>query len=347
MRKTYFRIALVMILALCMVWQVFAGGQRQAADELPVLRVAVMPWQASLPAIHIAEQGWDVENGFRIERSVYPMGAPLIEAMGANLWDIAVIGPAAVFAIANVGLKVIAPVSGASGSVMAFVRPDHPAAQIRGQVPGYPNIYGSAATLRGSRALVPVGSMNHYNVLQWISIFGLGPNDIEVVHMDNAASFQAFRVGEGDITAFSTPISYAAQREGWVAGGELFDLNIHLMDYLYANPRMYERNKDLIVKYVSLMYRANEYFNSDLERTAQTLHDWMNSNGLNATMDDARRDIASRPYVTAAQARGTVPGTTMRMIAEFYTEIGTLERERLAGFNNDTMVTEILEMALR
>ena len=116
-RNALFRIALFALLALCLVGQVFAAGggeKKEAAKELPVLRVALIPWQLSLPTEYVVSQGWDVANGFKVETSVYPMGAPLLEAMGANLWDIAACGPAAVFSVANTGLKIIADISVAS-----------------------------------------------------------------------------------------------------------------------------------------------------------------------------------------------------------------------------------------
>lgn len=275
------------------------------------------------------------------------MGAPLLEAMGANLWDIAACGPAAVFSVANTGLKIIADISVASGGVEAFIRPDHPAAKLKGQVSKYPEAYGSAETLKGSKVLVPVGSMNHYNVLQWISIFGLGPDDVQVVHMDNAASFQAFKVGEGDITAFSPPLSYNAEAEGWVAGGILHDLGIVLMDCLYANPRQYNQKKDLIAKFVKQMYRANDYYAANQDVAAQHLSAFMTRNGLNATVENAKRDLASRPFVKSSEAKGKVPGMSMKGIAEFYVSVGTLEKEKFARFNSETMNTEILDMALK
>ena len=347
-RNVFFRIALISVLALCLVGPVFAGGGgQQKAGELPVLRVAIIPWQLSLPATYMSEKGWDVENGFKVETSVYPMGAPLLEAMGANLWDIAACGPAAVFSVANTGLKIIADISVASGGVIAFLRPDHPAAKIKGAVPGYPNIYGSAATLKGSKVLVPVGSMNHYNVLQWISIFGLTGDDIEVVHMDNASSFQAFKLGEGDITAFSPPLSYNAEAEGWVPAGVLHDLKIVLMDCLYANPRVYDQKKELIAKYVKQMYRANDYFMSDMGKTAELLRDFMTNNGLTTTLENTKRDLATRPFKTTQEAKSGIPGESMKGIAEFYTSIGTMEKAKFANFNSTTMNREILDMALK
>jgi NitT/TauT family transport system substrate-binding protein len=275
------------------------------------------------------------------------MGGPLLEAMGSNQWDIACCGPAAVFSVANTGLKIIADISVASGGVIAFIRPDHPAAKIKGAVPGYPKIYGSAATLKGAKVLVPVGSMNHYNVLQWISIFGMKPEDVNVVHMDNAPSFQAFKVGEGDITAFRPPLSYNAEAEGWVPAGVLHDLNIVLMDCLYANPRLYEGKKDLIIKFVKQMYRANDFFETDMNNTAKLLGEFMTKNGLNTTFENAKRDLSTRPWVTSKMAKGRVPGESMKMIAEFYTQVGRLEKEKFANFNSSTMLKDIAEQALK
>ena len=348
MRKnTFFRIALVTILALCLVGQMFAGGGRDKGQELPVIRVAVMPWLLSLPAVYLTDQGWDVENGFKVELSTYPMGAPLLEAMGANLWDVGTIGPAAVFSVANTGLKIIGNISIASGGTGAFIRSNHPAANIRGQVTGMPNVFGNAATLRGSKVLVPVGSLNHFNVQKWMDVLGLTGDDIQVVHMDNAASFQAFKVGEGDITAFSPPLSYTAETEGWVKGAGLPELNIEIYDCLYANPRVYNQKKDLIAKFVRQFYRACDYLAGNPDFAAQMNYEWQNKNGLNATLENAKDEVRVRPYMTSERARWETPGESMKMMAEFYVSIGTLEKEKLANFNADTMTRETIDMAFR
>jgi NitT/TauT family transport system substrate-binding protein len=347
-KRTFFRVALISVLVLCLAGQAFAGGgQRQREGELPVIRVAVMPWLLSLPAVYVAEQGWDVENGFKVELSTYPMGAPLLEAMGANLWDVATIGPAAVFSVANTGLKIIGNISIASGGTGAFIRPDHPAARIRGQISGYPEVYGNAAALRGSRVLVPVGSLNHFNVQKWMDVIGVRPDEIQVVHMDNAASFQAFKTGQGDITAFSPPLSYTSEAEGWVKGAGLPELNIEVYDCLYANPRLYNQKKDLIAKFVRQFYRACDFLAANQDFAAQMNYEWQNKNGLNATRENARDEVRVRPYMTSERARREIPGESMKMMAEFYALIGTLEREKLANFNSETMTREIIDLAFR
>jgi len=348
MRKTIFRIALVTLLMFCLLGQVFAaGGRQQAAGELPVLRIALIPWLLSVPAVFVQEQGWDIENGFRIEISTYPMGAPVLEAMGPNLWDLCAIGTAAVHAMANMGLKCIAEISMASGGTGAFVRPNHPAAQIRGRVPGMPHVMGSADTLRGSRVLVPMGSLNHFNIQKLFNVHGLTHNDMQVIHMDNAASFQAFIVGEGDITAFSPPLSFRSRDEqGWVNLGGMTELNAVIWDHMYANPRLYDRNKDTIVKFIRQMYRANDILAADPALAADRLYAWQRFNGITSSLENARREVDFREIMTSSMARGRVPGESMRMVGEFFVTIGQMEAAAFLNFNNTTMVTEILELAL-
>ena len=169
-----------------------------------------MPYLSSLPAKYLVDQGWDKENGFKVDIQIYPIGAPLNEALAANLWDVGTIGAAVVFSIANYDAIAIGDIMLASGGTGAFIRADNPAAKIKGAIPGYPNVYGDAATVKGITALVPVGSLNHFNIMKWAEVLGLAPQDIKIVHMDNAASFQAFKAGKGDVTAFSPPLTYSA-----------------------------------------------------------------------------------------------------------------------------------------
>jgi len=351
-KNVLFRTALFAILAFCLIGQVFAGGggdKPAAPGELPVLRVATIPWLLSVPAIFVEAQGWDKEAGFKIELSSYPMGAPMFEAMGSNLWDIGCVGPAAIFAMANTGLKLIAEISSCSGGTGAFIRPNHPAAALKGQLPGYPNVYGNAATLKGSKILVPVGSLNHFNVQKWFDLFGLTSDDMQVVHMDNAPSFQAFKVGEGDITAFSPPLSYRARdEEGWINAGGCPELNLDIWDNLYANPRMYNQKKDLIVAFVKQMYRATDYLNANQEQAAQVLYDWQVKNGITSNLDLARAEVKARGFRTSDSMRNNKAnlGSSMRLMAEFYVSIGTLEKEKLSSFNAG-ITNEIIDLALK
>ena len=74
-------------------------GGSAPAGELPTLRVAVMPLVTSLPVKYVMENKLDEERGFKIEPLTFSTGAPMNEALGADLWDVSTIGVAAVTSV--------------------------------------------------------------------------------------------------------------------------------------------------------------------------------------------------------------------------------------------------------
>ena len=69
--------------------------------DLPVLRVAAMPTITSLPTYYIQKNGLDEKAGFKMEVTMFDTGAPMNEALAADLWDVGHMGAAAVTGMAN------------------------------------------------------------------------------------------------------------------------------------------------------------------------------------------------------------------------------------------------------
>ena len=109
MKKMVSWILSLAMLSLALLGCVASAGATEAADELPVIRVGVIPGaSSSLPFFYVHEQGWDAENGFTLEILTFNSGAPANEAMLAGEIDCSVIGGAAtVAALANQGAKMI------------------------------------------------------------------------------------------------------------------------------------------------------------------------------------------------------------------------------------------------
>ncbi|MDR1535016.1 MAG: ABC transporter substrate-binding protein, partial [Planctomycetota bacterium] len=198
------------LLALLLAWCVVATPAR--TGDLPVLRIALQPYLLAMPTFYIQEQGMDVANGFKIERSVYVNGTLINEALGASLWDLGTGGTSAVYGIANFGAKVIANIDLCSGGTGAFIRKDSIIAKTENVLA--PGIYGDAKSLKGAKVLGPVGTLNQLNVLKWLDLAGLTADDVEFVHMDNASAYQAFKAGQGDILPLSPPLTYVAVDDG-------------------------------------------------------------------------------------------------------------------------------------
>ena len=66
------------------------------SGETVTIRVSGLNQQLSLPLWYIHEQGWDVENGFNLELTVFAQGSGINEALGSGLVDVFTIGAAGI-----------------------------------------------------------------------------------------------------------------------------------------------------------------------------------------------------------------------------------------------------------
>lgn len=299
-----------------------AEGNENSGD-LPVLRVAVQPYLLAAPNYYMLENGIDEKNGFKIEMSVYENGTLINEALGADLWDLGTGGTSAVFGIANFGAKVIADIDLCTGGAAAYVRKDSPIAQVKEELGK--GLYGNAETLKGAQVLVPIGTLNQYNVMMWAEAAGLNADDLEFVHMDNSSAFQAFKAGQGDIVACSPPLTYSCDQEGWLAAASCTDLGILCYDPLLANPNTLSEKEDIICKYVKAMYETFDLFAKDPELAAEWSVKWQAYNGNQMTIEDARKEVASRPFITSDHVFDNPVGESIYEVAEFFNSVGTME----------------------
>ena len=90
-----------------------AGGKdakAEASGDLPVLRVAMMPFITSLPTEYIRKNKLDEKAGFKMDTIMFATGAPMNEALAADLWDVGSMGAAAVTGVANYDMMIIGEV---------------------------------------------------------------------------------------------------------------------------------------------------------------------------------------------------------------------------------------------
>lgn len=318
--------------------------ETEEAAELPVLRVAVQPYLLAVPNYYMVEQGIDKENGFKIDMSVYENGTLINEALGADLWDIGTGGTSAVFGIANFGAKVIADMDLCTGGAAAYVRKDSPIAQVKDEIGD--GIYGNAETLKGATVLAPIGTLNQYNVMKWAEASGLTAEDVEFVHMDNSSAFQAFKAGQGDIVACSPPLTYSCEEEGWLEAATCTQLGLDCYDPLLANPNTLAEKEEIICKYVKAMYETFDLFAKDPELAAEWSVKWQAFNGNTTKIEDARKEVAARPFITSDHVFDSPVGESIYNVAVFFNQVGTLEDGDLAKVKPN-LTNEIIDKVFK
>ena len=317
------------------------------SEDLPVIRVAIQPYLCSLPVQYMIDNGLDVQNGFKIEPQMFTVGTLMTEALVADEWDIATTGASGVYMVANNGAIVVGDIELCSGGTGAFVKADSPIAQIKGANPDYPNVYGDAESVKGTQIVLPTGSLNHLNVLKWIDVLGLQPSDVEIVNMDNASGYQAFKAGQADMTACSPPLSFTATDEGYVNVGSLVDLDVELYDLLVANGNSYAdpEMRETMTKFIKVFYETCDMLAQDLDKTAELELKFQTDNGMESNITNAKLEVESRPFITLDELKDHDHGEAVKMLAEFYVSVQKLEESQLEMFNEETMTKDLINAA--
>ena len=212
-------------------------SEAENTGDLPVLRVATMPFITSLPTEYIIKNGLDVKAGFKIEPTMFATGAPMNEALAANLWDVGAMGAASITGVANYDMMIIGEVLESTDGLGVFVKPDSPIAQAKGANPSFPNVLGSAETVKGKTILLPIGTAQHFTTLKWLEKLGLSMTDVNIVNMDTVQAYQALLANQCDIVALNVPTFFDAQKDGMVQVGNLADLGNKICGYGCCKPQ--------------------------------------------------------------------------------------------------------------
>ena len=147
---------------------------------------------SSLPLWYIHEQGWDVENGFNLELTVFAQGSGINEALGSGLVDVFTIGAAGISscsvydASTSIPMRTPAPARTLSSAPTATSR------RVKGELADYPEVYGSADTPERQEFLLPMGTAAQILADVYLQQFGLTEDDVTLVNMNDDSAYQAF-----------------------------------------------------------------------------------------------------------------------------------------------------------
>lgn len=319
--------------------------EKEAEEELPVLKVAVMPFLCSLPTKYMVENGLDTANGFKIETVYFANGGAMNEALGAEQWEVGPLSAAAVNALAIYGAYEIAEVGHSEGGLYTLVDKDSPIAQVKGYNPSYPEVYGDPDSVRGALIATNTGTIAHLNVNKWLESIGLTSEDVEIVNMDFPSAYQALKTGNCDVAALNPPTSYAAEGEGYVVTSDLVKLGVPQFDTIVASNKTYTERRELLVTYLKAYFEATDALQADTEMATQMLYDWYVENGSETSMEACATEIETRPFVTSEEAKGIKIGESVEITGEFWVSQGLLEESRypeIATHIDDSILKEAL-----
>ncbi|MGI6578905.1 MAG: hypothetical protein ACOX3H_01460 [Saccharofermentanales bacterium] len=318
--------------------------KEEAVDEadLPVLRLGVFDSRSSFVNWYIMENGLDVANGFKIEPTVSTAGGSFLnEAIGAGKIDATQIAAAqAVFSASVYDCINVVEFSEASGSSAIFARPDSDEAQIIGDNPDFPEVRGSAETIKGKTFMYPTGSMSQLTVAKYLEVFGLTLDDIDSINTQYGPGYQALQAGEGDTVTLFSPLTLFAESDGYVALASMDQLGQSVRDCLMVTPEAYNNPEkmDTIKKWITVLFECNEKFQEDKEWQREELEKFHAFYG-NDISDPAMLDteINKHYLLTVDEAMASLDdlGKSALAVGTYYYEIGIVEEDALEKIENN------------
>lgn len=316
-----------------------AEKAEERSTELPKLRVAAMPTITSLPTYYIQKNGLDEAAGFKMEVIMFDTGAPMNEALAADLWDVGHMGAAAVTGMANYDELIIGEVLESTDGQGVFVSPDSPVAGDTGYNPSFPTILGSPESVSGITILAPVGTAQHFTVLKWLEKLGMEASDVNIVNMDTVQAYQALQAGQGDAASLNVPTFFDAKSDGMVQVANLADMGTRYVDMIVGNRKSLDGKSDLIQKYVDCVLDACEDLQNDPDMAADLFVEFLQDSGIETSRDHCVADLKRVKWMTKEDWKGRELGNFARELGEFYVAQGQLEASATEKFNTNIIST--------
>ena len=331
-----------------------------ASSDLPVLRVAMMPFITSLPARYIKVNKLDEKNGFKMETTMYATGAPMNEALAADLWDVGAMGAAAVTGVANYDMTIIGEVLESQDGLGVFVKPESKIATVKGYNPSFPNVYGDPDTVKGAKILLPIGTAQHFTTLKWLEKIGvkaedvnivnmetaqayqaLKAEDVNIVNMETAQAYQALKADQADAVALNIPTFFDAKNDGMVQVGNLADMGTKYVDMVTGNKKSLETKSEIIQKYIDLLAVAGAALNADQDMATKLMMDYLKEAGAETSEESVRGDLGRVKFIEASDWKNRELGSFAKELGEFYIGLGQLDASLMDKFNTNIIKTYV------
>lgn len=218
-------------------------------------------WLAELEALAC----WNAHQNKTDEKlifdmALYPTGKRLVDSY--NQWNIAACGLIPAF---DVILKQEAVIIGLGvdetfGNIL-FANNNSTILSTQGINPDYPEIYGTADTVRGKTILCTFNSNAHMLVLTWLNIIGLTDQEVRLIDVKPEEALSAFQKGMGDILALWAPDSQLALKNNLKPIATAKDCKLNFITVILANKNFLEKSPDDVKQFLTIYYNNAEKLN--------------------------------------------------------------------------------------
>ncbi len=299
--KKHLSLALMLIVSACML---FAGGSKEAAEGLDPINVSHHPYIHGLPTIVAENEGIYTANGLAPNITMYGGGTAQNEAIASDAWDVGTTGMAgAVLGVVGYDMKVIGATVYDGNTIDIWVRPDSDIAKVKGQVEGFPDIYGTADTWKGKRIICQSASNCHLVLLATLEKFGLTADDVEIVDMTVAQSYPAFKAGEADVVGLWAPFGYLAEQEGWIKVSSANAVDLAFYNLIVATDKAVKEKPELVQRWLKTYCEGVEAIRANQEEAPSWLYEFSLDEGITTTEEDCVKEIALRPFPTIEEQK--------------------------------------------
>lgn len=271
----------------------FSGARAVEAAEL---KTAWMGENEAFPMWYAVQRGWDREQGLDIRMLRFSSGAEIVQGLLAYDWLLAGCGAVpAMDAILSDRLAIVAVANDESGANAVFVRKDSPIFAAQGANPAFPQVRGSAETVRGKRILCPKNTSAGQMLRAWLRVLGLTEKDVRIDDMPPAKALGAFAGGLGDAVVLWSPQTLQAEQKGLVMAADSRDCGISQPILLVADRKAAAERPETLEKALGVYFRAVRELlalgaGGALPHYMEFLKSWA---GVPLTEEEALRDLTA------------------------------------------------------
>ncbi|MCI9250616.1 MAG: ABC transporter substrate-binding protein [Lachnospiraceae bacterium] len=314
-------------------------------EELLPIRVAVQEYYISSPIGYIKEHQLDRKFGLELEPVLYPSGAEQILDIEEDVYDVATIGTAFLYPLAEGQAVLIGEHMKCTGGNSVYVRKDSPILDVRGFNPIYPQVYGDLETVRDSTILMKENTTSQYLGMKWLESIGVKAEAVHIEYMDFDEIYESFSGSYGDVAVLTAPFSYQAEKDGYVQVASITSLSSDMYEVVIAARQAYETKKEALVRFLQLLLYANEEMEKVFEDKVEACKRWYEENGVEFTMDILKKECRDKPFVTAGNYDIEEFGKFEYKYAEYMAAIGNIPPIRLKNVK-EHMDAELFREAL-
>jgi len=342
----------VVSLLVCLVFVVAGcgcGSKETPKADGATINVAHQPYYHGLPSYIAVKKGWDKEAGLKMNIQMYVSGPPQNEALASDKWEVGVYGSVpAMLAALRYGASIIAVSNDESETNDLWVRPDSAILKVKGKNPKYPDIYGSAETLKGKTIMLTTASTGHYAAIATLRAIGVDEKDVKIVHMEQAQAMAAFEAGQGDIVQLWAPFGYIAEGKGWkkISSGQ--KAGVMIPGLVVASKKAME-NPEKVAKWLGLYMQGLQEMKANPAESVKFLADYYKENGQTLDEKALKQEFALRPLFTVKEQIALFERKDggfskieqdMKALADFFVQQGRIKPEEKEKLLRSGLITD-------